>query len=306
MVFLTLSLILALPLSACAEGGVFYDCAFVLYGEERFEPFEVWPGGCSLELFESGEACLVMDGSPLSCLWRSDDSVFTLELGGREYSGSLSKGAISLELGGMKCVFLSGGSAYEPEEGEGDKAAESGGLALWNGDWYGLWRVKDAYGDWLALEGQCYDAFARIFVSDSGVGTLSLWDERLSASEPMAGLELEIVGASDSVMGAAMVTGGWFWQMDTAGALWGMGSNVNGFEGLIALENVRYDSAGGGFTLTLLLRPWGTLWDDVESVDPNSLPDNYRSFYLPLVMNGSPMPDSFDMSLLPGSEAGSD
>lgn len=282
-----------------------YSCESLLMEGESFEALELYPSGCTLEIYESGEAYLTLAERGFDCRWLREGERFSLQLAGKSYGGTARDGLIRLDMDGIVFSFLrSGSSMPSVPETPLIADAESGGLSLWNGDWYGQWRIFNAGGDWLELDGQSYDLFARVHIGDDGTGSMLLWDEELSLQEPMAELELGIVGYSEDVMGAAMVEGGWFWQMEPEGGMWGFGSNIAGFDRLIALENAHYESSEGSFDFTLLLRPWGCLWDDVADVDEASLPFYYYDWYLPMLEQGQAMPSSFDDEVLTGSSAG--
>ena len=49
-----------------------------------------------------------------------------------------------------------------------------------------------------------------------------------------------------------------------------------------------------GKDYTIVLRPWGTVWSDVESVASELLPYYYNDWYLPAIEAGEEMPDSLD------------
>ena len=57
-----------------------------------------------------------------------------------------------------------------------------------------------------------------------------------------------------------------------------------------------YSDESGSFEYELVLRPWGTLWDDVPAEDLKAKPYFYEDWYLPLVEAGETMPSAIDHS----------
>ena len=65
---------------------------------------------------------------------------------------------------------------------------------------------------------------------------------------------------------------------------------------MLVIDNGHYESEEGSFDYQIVLRPWGTVWDDVESTAPELLPYFYKDWYLRAIDAGEDMPDSFDAS----------
>ena len=305
--FLLAAVLCMFPAAAFAEEDItgLYSCELLNMDGESYPASEVYLSGCTLTLSERGKATLIIDGKSLFCQWRQEGERFILSLASERFEGSVSDGLIHMDMDGIGFYFLREGALMPQlaQSGLAD-AADNGGLALWNGDWYGQWRIFNASGRWAEFDGQGFDLFARILVSDEGRGSMLIWDEKLSADDPMAEFELGIVGWGENVMGAAMVEGGWFWQMEPESGRWGFGSNIAGFDRLIALEKAHYESDEGSFDFTLLLRPWGLSWDDVAEIDPASLPIHYFDWYLPTVEQGKGMPSAFECVTTSGESAG--
>ena len=74
------------------------------------------------------------------------------------------------------------------------------------------------------------------------------------------------------------------------------------YAGLIYITGTYTDpeNSGNSCTYCIVLRPWGTQWDDLRGCDttdmpyPDMLPVRYESWYLPLIREGAAMPDAFD------------
>ena len=50
---------------------------------------------------------------------------------------------------------------------------------------------------------------------------------------------------------------------------------------MLVVDAAHYASDEGSFDYTIVLRPWGTVWSDVESVASELLPYYYNDWYLP-------------------------
>lgn len=99
---------------------------------------------------------------------------------------------------------------------------------------------------------------------------------------------------------------GWWLMMDGAGAYeavgeggqllsdmpesgdWIVDPSEISVEHLIEFSGESVDEAGT-FSYRVVLRPWGTVWDDL---DEGFLPAYYADWYLPLIQAGKPMPES--------------
>ena len=72
------------------------------------------------------------------------------------------------------------GSGTGQDTGTGDIL-----LDWWNGDWYGWWIMTGCSGDYEDLEGAWWDICGAIDIGGDGTGTVTLWDEDYTKSEPM-------------------------------------------------------------------------------------------------------------------------
>ena len=136
--------------------------------------------------------------------------------------------------------------------------------------------------------------FARISVDADGDGTLTLWDESMSAASPMGEVSVVVSPGEDGAMGTLASTGGTFWLAVIGEGEWTLNPTAYGFENMLVVDAAHYASDEGSFDYTIVLRPWGTVWSDVESVASELLPYYYNDWYLPAIEAGEEMPDSLD------------
>lgn len=164
------------------------------------------------------------------------------------------------------------------------------GAELWNEQqWYGWWSITQSSGVYEGMDNGAnwWDACATI---DVAKGTMTVWDEESTPEEPIAAMQAQIV-QDGTAKDCLAVGGGTFIDMPTAAKYWMLSPNGAAINNMVVFTGRYDDSANPGsfFEYIFMLRPWGTLWDDVGT---NQLPYNYTSWYLPLVESGSPMPNA--------------
>ena len=296
-------LTMLLPLSGCATGedgmqGV-YTCAEVRTSGERFDAGSILDMPATLELRRGGKAVLTLDGAEYSGQWFNEDGVFDLVTSAGVSHGTIADGVCAFDLldEGVVYVFLREGASL-PADGEIgiSDTAQNALQKAWNGGWYGWWSISNAEGDWAALDRQWYDCFARIDIDADGVGTLTIWDESMSAASPMGEVSIAVTPGEDGAMGTLTSTGGTFWLAALDEGEWTLDPTAYGFENMLVVNEAHYDSGEGSFDYTIVLRPWGTVWSDVESEADELLPYYYNDWYLPAIDAGEAMPDSFDIN----------
>lgn len=163
-------------------------------------------------------------------------------------------------------------------------------LAWWNGDWYGWWTMTGCTGSYEELEDQWWDICGSIDIGDDMVGTVTLWDEDYTKSEPMvtASVTLNEEGTGES--GTLISEGGWFMDVELEHADWLIDPALQDYTDMIRVEG-SYENGQDTFSYDIILRPWGTYWDDVNEED---LPYYYTDWYLPLIEADESMPDSIE------------
>lgn len=301
---LVISLLVILFFSSCSvqneEVIGIYTCARLELDGEDFYVLDVYPDGCVLQLCEWGQAWLDIGEKRFYGRWELEDENFMLDINGSISQGILKDGVCTLSFaeGAMEHFFLREG-ANLPEKFTSAQVQTSltPQQEFWNGDWYGYWRITDAHGKWQDQNGQRFDCFARFDVDEQGEGKMIFWDELQDCYHPIAMAEINVVqekNASDT--GTVVTTGGNFLDMELQLEQWRANPEAYPFDSVFYIENAGYEGADGAFDYTIILRPWGRTWEDIEASEPDMLPYFYYDWYLPSLSAGNPMPDSFDYS----------
>lgn len=292
-----LALVLMLCLCACGETdpnlGV-YTCTNIRTQGMDLTPDEIFPGGVVLELKSGGRGTMTVDGEPGNIKWSLDGSEFSLETADGISAGELNNGVITLELVDTGIVLtLRGENAPNlqllqelPTETETAPEVPD----WWNGDWYGWWQIENSTGD---LPNEWYDAFAQIEVLSDGSVYITLWDEDFSRDDPMGeGAFLHEEGETE--LGRLVSEAGYFFYDELEPEEWIIEPDEYIYSDFIGIEG-HHDAEGESFDYVIFLRPWGTVWDDVEE---ENLPYFYENWYLPLIEAGEPMPDAIPQEVL--------
>lgn len=100
--------------------------------------------------------------------------------------------------------------------------AETGDALLdwWNGEWYGWWKMSGCYGYYESMEGKWWDVCGVIDIGTDYTGTITLWDEDYTRSEPMASAQVSLSEAGTGEHGTVMSEGGWFTNVALEHADW--------------------------------------------------------------------------------------
>ena len=184
-----------------------------------------------------------------------------------------------------------GDNTAEPPVGDGWEQPVGDSLLLrdwWNGDWYGWWMMTGCWGSYEEMEGSWWDICGTIDIDEDGVGTVTLWDEDYTKSEPMVSVSVSLNEAGTGELGTLMSEGGWFMDAAIEHADWIVDPDLVDYENMIHIDGY-YENGDDAFSYDIYLRPWGTYWDDVDEED---LPAFYHNWYLPLMESGESMPDS--------------
>ena len=219
-----------------------------------------------------------------------------------EYMYGYKNDSITIDLSSVSRESASGGTAQLTggNKGEGTgggggvpggETGASGGEQLqdwWNGDWYGWWIMTGCYGYYEDMEGDWWDICGTIDIGEDGVGTVTLWDEDYTESEPMASAAVSLSEAGTGEFGTLMSEGGRFTDIDLEHADWIVDPGLLDYPDMIHISGY-YESGEDEYFYDIYLRPWGTYWDDVTEED---LPYYYYDWYLPLIESGESMPDS--------------
>ena len=161
-------------------------------------------------------------------------------------------------------------------------------LDWWNGEWYGWWKMSGCYGSYESMEGNWWDVCGDIDIGTDYTGTITLWDEDYTRSEPMAVVQVSLSEAGTGDHGTVMSEGGWFTNVALEHADWIVDPALLDYDDMIWISG-DYEDGDDEFHYDIYLRPWGLYWDDVEE---ENRPYLYADWYLPLIDAGKSMPDA--------------
>ena len=185
---------------------------------------------------------------------------------------------------------LSRETAADMEPGASLPAATTGDALLdwWNGAWYGWWKMTGCSGSYESMEGQWWDVCGEIAIGADYTGSVTLWDEDYTRTDPMALASVSLNEAGTGEHGTVMSEGGWFTDTALAHADWIVDPGLLDYDDLIWIDG-DYENGDNAFHYDIYLRPWGLHWEDM---DESGYPYRYTDWYLPLIDAGMPMPDA--------------
>ena len=185
---------------------------------------------------------------------------------------------------------LSRETAADTEPGASLPAATTGDALLdwWNGAWYGWWKMTGCSGSYESMEGQWWDVCGEIAIGADYTGSVTLWDEDYTRTDPMALASVSLNEAGTGEHGTVMSEGGWFTDTALAHADWIVDPGLLDYDDLIWIDG-DYENGDDAFHYDIYLRPWGLYWEDM---DESGYPYRYTDWYLPLIDAGMPMPDA--------------
>lgn len=268
-----------------------YECVSrVAYGTD-LGPGEDW-----VEIKSAGRITVYMTDDEYNGKYTIDGDKITITQAGDTFEGTVADGVLIVDFNELICTYVMDG--VEPPV-----VTPTINYQWWEGDWYGWWIMNNTAGEYSDLEDMCWDTCARIELDGNGVGTMDLWDVDNEPGKYFALVDVEIVeGASD--VGSLITTGGGMYERDIAYGEW-VSDPATGlstyYENFVVIEGYYADPSDSSshFDYYIILRPWGTDWEDVrnDAENPNMpytdmMPPEYDSWYLEHV-NGA-MPDSFN------------
>ena len=197
-------------------------------------------------------------------------------------------GKITIDTAALSHVTAEG--TDQTDNGGLSTPAETGDALLdwWNGEWYGWWKMSGCYGSYESMEGNWWDICGVIDIGTDYTGTITLWDEDYTKSEPMASAQVSLNEAGTGEHGTVMSEGGWFTNVALEHADWIVDSGLLDYDDLIWIDG-DYENGDDEFHYDIYLRPWGLYWDDM---DESGYPYRYTDWYLPLIDAGKSMPDA--------------
>ena len=171
-----------------------------------------------------------------------------------------------------------------------DTMATTGDALLdwWNGEWYGWWKMSGCYGYYESMEGNWWDVCGVIDLDTDYTGTIELWDEDYTRSDPMASAQVSLSEAGTGEHGTVTSEGGWFTNVTLEHADWIVDPGLLDYDDMIWISG-DYEDGDDEFHYDIYLRPWGLYWKDMEE---DAYPYRYTDWYLPLIDAGKSMPDA--------------
>lgn len=184
---------------------------------------------------------------------------------------------VSIEAGGTMMTF----SKSAP-------AATNDPEAYWDGGWYGWWLMENGTGYYADWEGSWWDLCAEIDIDEDGYGTITLWDEDFSRDDPLGTVTIRIdTENSTDARGNLVSIDGFFESAQIGEDDWNASPYDDEYDDCLIITGKAVDGEDS-YDYKIVLRPWGTRWDDMEE---DLLPYYYESWYLPLLEEGAEMPD---------------
>ena len=249
----------------------------------------MWEKGFSIELTSGGKGSVHVDGTDGNLKWTLDGTRLHIEGVGLSARGLVLDGTLENGVMILQNVMDQGVDLRL----ECAEIIQQSIKAWWEGKWYGWGVFYLAEGDYADYEDTAWDIVADITV-DGNNGTFTVWDiEDLSTPE----LDAKVSFASGSGdMGQMICESGTFIGSDFNRNGWTCdpGSRPEGdLEHTMIMHFEFGDDNDNGYTVVYILRPWGMLWDDVQTADTSEMiyedmmPLQYEDWYLPKVQAGA-------------------
>lgn len=293
---LSLVMILILSLTACGGkgGGASDDPNLGKYiGEEYsgdgsnwFSLSEIFDEGESyIELKDGGKGVFCLGGDATDIKWTLENGTLKMTRDSLESNGTLKDGIITLtDLWGNDTVTIT----FQKEGGSEAAATGDALLDWWNGDWYGWWKMTECAGYYEGMDDSRWDICGVIDIKSDNTGTVTLWDEDYSKSNPMAEASVSLLDDGLGEHGTMISKSGRFTNIDLSQEDWVVNPVAMEVDDLICIDGY-YENGEDEFYYEIYLRPWGLYWDEL---DANSRPAYYDSWYVPMIESGEYMPDS--------------
>lgn len=136
----------------------------------------------------------------------------------------------------------------------------------WEGDWYGWWIIEEADGDYADYEGYWWGAFGKIEVYDDMTGTIDIWDEDGNTENLIGASVVSFTANGNTEHGMMIAESGSFMGATFEPAEWVVEPAEAPYDEMIRIQGTNVGD-NGSYHYSILLRPWGMLWDDVDEDD---------------------------------------
>lgn len=239
----------------------------------------------TMELAADGTGWIKIDGKA-TITW--GDGKITVNESNAVYTYTYKDGMIVLEESTGESMTFKKTDSADASSGLKQVGEDGSGAELtahqqyWSGDWYGWIAYSNGTNNYASLDGFYMDCMARIEVDENGEGTVLLWDEATSVGDPRANVSIQISDGGFE-QGRLKSVSGLFSDGDVGNADWLVDPDGLGYENLICIEGSYKDPDDffSGYDYTIYLRPWGLDWADIETDQPDGLPDHYDWYSSP-------------------------
>jgi hypothetical protein len=171
----------------------------------------------------------------------------------------------------------------------GDGALSAEALDFWNGGWYGWWQWTNAAGNAAELDGGWWDCLAEVTLNSDNTGHIVIWDNDWGKDDGVCEVDFTLTPGS-SGYGIMTSNSGWFINHNVyvSQAEWVIDSGNQQYPNLIKITGYYQDADDPSTHLdyTIILRPWGTVWDDV----PESYLPGHYDWYAAQIASGASLP----------------
>lgn len=249
-------------------------------------------------LSQDGSAEVYLIGTGGAGTWTERDGKIFVTCGHVMLQGTLQDQVLILSYRDYRFVLSAEGVEVSAEAGRYEEPAAV--ITLWEGEYYGWWRVSQAWGAWADSAGEAWDVCGRIWLESENLGKLELWDTECAMGELFCAADIEI-GPGLTEAGCLQSGIGRFCDYALEPGAWVIDPGREPYAGLPNLLCLTgtFQEGDSGFSYEVFLRPWGTDWKDVKSMASpllpagKRLPPHYSDWYLPKLQGKSEMPESF-------------
>ena len=265
-------------LCACTEAEKeTYICRLAeLDGELYIEP-SFAENGAEIILSSDGKGSFSYGGKNGGIRWQQSGENLNLIVDNESHQAVLKDNIIYLKISDdLNALFFRDDLELYPEF--------LGKLPL-PGSYYGWWEIKSSEG---AMPVTWIDCCGKIYADELGL-TMKLWDEDGLETEPMAEFRLQRDG--DSLLSSD----GYFWYTELKEGQWKIEPQEIAEGKSISFTGTAQGRDGKDFSYRVYLRPWGDDWEKFRTDDPDMLPFNFETWYLPLIDEEKPMPEAIDI-----------
>ena len=286
-VSLLLALCLLLTLCACGSQKTDpnlgkYNCVSLVLDGVSMDPSGEW-----IDLQADGKLSMYLMDEPDDGTWTISDGAITIHIDDSgDLTGTIADGVINVNIQGVDCIFARDGASYTlpsalPEP-TAEPTAEPEAVTpeqVWGAEWFGSLTINDCTGSWKGNEGIVYRADGVVRIDgDQSYFELFLPDDGFDED---AFISMYIT--ADAQHFEINDDAAWVMDMDIPSELYGdyNVTFVPGRGNLIEFSSSYSDpeETDAGFTFTVQLRPFGSVWDEAADAVPERYSDYLEYIY---------------------------